>query len=337
MKFWNMVIFGILQLVVWIARIVPMSFTYWWTGGLGRVAYRLMKKRRELMMYNLEIALGDHTTEEQREEIAAKCFEHLFWSLGELIHMDQIYENWREHFIIEGDEHVEKVIDQGKGFFVFGGHFGAWTLNACVCYRFDRCPGFNLVARPVRNPYIQGLFEHFIEKHKGKYVSTSGTGALIEERALKGELIGLYMDQESKGSQGIFVDFFGRKASSHVVPGYLAWKNDIPLIPYWVLREKPGKYRVILREPLKYELTDDPDENNRVVTQLIANEVERTIKEYPEQWLWAHNRWRRRPDGTIDPRFERRRMKYKKKGAFMTSKEAAERSKNWESERGRRD
>ncbi len=306
MKIINWTVYAIAKFNLFLCRFIPMGITFAVSRAVGALAYRLLRNRRELMLYNLDHAFGESMSASEKERIARESMINLCLSFGELLCMDAMYPKWEKHFEIVGGEHVDKCIEEGKGFFVFGGHFGGWTSMGSVLYRFPKCPGFNMVARPLRNPYMQELLDFLADKFGGRIVTTSGTGKLIVERAERGELIGLYMDQESRSKQGIFVNFFGREASSHVVPGYLAWKYDIPLIPYWIIRTKPGHFRVVFKKPLEYEITADADENNRVVTQLIANEVESTIRQYPEQWLWAHNRWKRRPDGTREARFQKK-------------------------------
>lgn len=330
MRLINFTIYAILKSMLLMGRVIPKAPVYWIWIRLGRLAYRLAGGRRELMLKNLENALGDTTTPEQREEIARKSMESLFLSLGELMVMDQLYARWQEHFTFEGDEIIEGMMKEGRGFFVFGGHFGGWLCMASVVYRFPDLPGFNMVARPARNPRVQEIMEYCAERLGGRIITTRGTGRTIEEAFENGELIGLYMDQESRKDQGVFVDFFGRPALTHVVPGYLAWKNGIPLIPYWIIRKKPGYFHILFRKPLEYEISDDKDENNRIVTQAIASEVERTIREYPDQWLWAHNRWRRRPDGTKDAapgkKKKRSRTSARKKGVYLSSIDQARQS-----------
>ena len=63
------------------------------------------------MLYNLEQALGDETTPEEREEIARKAFFNMFTAIGELIHIDSISARWQERFKYEGAEHVERMIE----------------------------------------------------------------------------------------------------------------------------------------------------------------------------------------------------------------------------------
>ena len=318
------------KIVLTIGRWLPMGPTFRLMRLLGGLAWRVSQKRRALMLYNLELALGGETTTEERERIGRESMINVFISVGECLHMYKIYDRWERHFQFEGKEWVRQLIDRKQGFFAFGGHFGGWMLPGAIMLPFPDLPGAAMVARPLRNPYMQELLEHMAKDFGGRLLTTRGTGQEIVAAAERGEMIGLYMDQESRRDQGIFVKFFGREASSHVVPGHLVWKHDIPLIPYWLVRLEPGRYRVTLGPPVEYELTDDPEENNRRVTQAMASEVERIIRLHPEQWLWAHNRWRRRPDGTKDTRFEKKKKRGRKqarrKGNYLSSVDQAKRA-----------
>ncbi len=326
MRVLNFTVYAFLRGMLFLVELIPLRLMFWEARWAARLAYRLAKRRRALMLYNLELAFGDELTPEERERIARESLESLFLSMVELVNLNKIYRHWRDHFTLEGDEIIDRMIEEGRGFIVFGGHFGMWTSMAPVVMRFPDLPGFNIVARPLRNPYMQNLIEYLAVKYHGKIVTTRGKGKVIAERANNGELIGFYMDQEARRKQGIFVNFFGVDALTFVAPGHLAWKHDIPLIPYWLYRTKPGHAHVVFREPLDYELTDDPAENDRRVTQAIADEVERTVRERPEQWLWAHNRWRRRPDGTKVEDFEKKKKGYsrsgrRKKGEYLSSED----------------
>ncbi len=326
MRALNLAVYGVIKFILILGKIVPMQLTFLWMRLNARMVYPFIRKRRRIMLWNLEHALGDETTPEERERIAFRSLENLFLAVGELIHLEKITDNFNQHFTWEGKEIVDRYIAEGKGFFVFGGHYGGWTLPSVAPALFPELHAVNMVARPLRNPYLDSILHYLAGKFKGKVVTTRGTGGEIVDAINNGELVGLYMDQESRRGQGIFVKFFGQDALSHVVPAYLAWKHDIPLIPFWIPRTRPGHFHVIFREPLHYELTDDPEENNRRVTQAIADEVERTIRERPEQWLWAHSRWRRRPDGTVHPLFERKkrsRSKFRKSGQYLSSADQA--------------
>lgn len=329
MRFVNYLVYLLARTILLWGRYAPMAPTFWFMRALGSLAWRFARRRRALILYNLEQALPELSPEE-RERIGRESLISLLVSVGECLHMDQMYAHFDKHFNYIGKENVQPLIERKKGFFVFGGHFGGWMLPGAVMCAFPDLPGANMVARPLRNPKMQELLDYLAVNFGGRIITTRGTGSQIVDAVDRGELVGLYMDQESRRDQGVFVKFFGREASSHVVPGYLAWKHDIPLIPYWLIREKPGHYRVTLDPPLQYELTPDKDENNRIVTQAITAEVERMIRLHPEQWLWAHNRWRRRPDGTKVTIYEKDRKhgrsKARKKGDYLSSVDQAKKA-----------
>jgi len=334
MKIINWLVYALAKTMLTVARILPLRPCLWLAGKAGRLAYRLASGRRRLMLHNLKMALSDEYSEEEREEIAKDSMESLFIAMAEVLFMDNIYAKWEKRFEFEGEEVLERLIGEGRGFFVFGGHWSAWTTMGSLVLRFPEIPDFNMIARPLRNPYMQELLEYIGRSFGGNVVNTRGTGKAIVDAAQRGELIGLYMDQESRRKKGVFVDFFGRPALTHVVPGYLAWKHDIPLVPYWISREGLGKYKVVIREPLQFELTDDHEENNRIVAQAITKEIEDAVRSRPGHWLWAHNRWRRRPDGTKEVIYEKKKSAWKerakKSGSYLSSRQV-EKSKKKES------
>lgn len=309
MKFFNYLVYLVVRSFLGAARLIPMRFTFWWVRGLARLAYRLARNRRALTLYNLELALGSETTAEQREQIARQSFENLFLSVGELLHYEEIHmRNLAEHFTFEGLEILEKFLAEKKGVFLVSGHLGGWATCSLVI-KFQNLPRFHMVAKGLGNPRLQELMDTVAAPFNVHIISGKGLGKLIEERVAQGDIFQFWMDQEARRDQGLFVKFFGQDASTFAVPGYLAWKNQVPLLPYWVIRRKPGYFHVTFREPISYELTDDKQENNRRVAQAIVAEVERAVREHPEQWLWAHNRWRRRPDGTRVELFTRKKKR----------------------------
>jgi len=314
MKLLNYIVYALVRAFLALTRFIPMRFTFWWVRGLSRLAYRLAKGRRALTLYNLELALGRETTPEERERIGRLSFENMFLSIGELLHYNEIHmRNLDQHFTFAGTDILERYLAQKQGVFLIGGHLGGWTTMSLI-FRFPQMPAVYLVAKGLGNPRLQGLLDYIAAPFNVHIISGKGLGRLIEERVAQGNICQFWMDQEARRDQGTFVQFFGQDAATFAVPGYLAWKNQIPLVPYWIIRRKPGYFHVILREPLLYQLTDDKDENNRRVAQAIASEVERAIREHPEQWLWAHNRWRRRPDGTRVELFTKKKKRSRGQG-----------------------
>ncbi len=294
MKVLNYIVYLIFRSAWMWTKILPMGPVFWLAGQAGKLAYYVVPGRRKIALKNLELAFGNSKTPEERDRICRESFIHLCYSGAEFFFMDRLSKDWKSHSTWEGAEMIDDCIKRRQAHFIFGGHLGGWMLIQLVAKRFDvsgRRSG--VVIRPQRNPYIDRFIHRLVERADGVMINTRGTGKLIEQLILEGNLLGFYMDQQSRRKQGIPVEFFGMPAYSHVVPGYLAWKHRIPMLPFWIIRVKPGHMHMIFRSPLQFSYTGDKEKDIRAVTQLIVSEVERIIRENPEQWLWAHNRWSR--------------------------------------------
>jgi len=298
-----------------LGKVLPMRPTFGFFWLMGNLIYFLLRGRRKIALRNLEIAFGKEKSEKERRRICRQAFINAAYTAGELMFMDRICKNWKEHFSFEGDEMIDECIQKKQAFFVFGGHMGGWMMIAMVPQRFGI--GGGVVIRPQRNPYLDRFLRNLVAKYGGVMINTRGTGKLIEKMIMEGKLVGFYMDQEARRKQGIQVDFFGLPAWSHVVPGYLAWKHRIPMFPFWIIRKKPGYFHAIFRKPIEFTYSGDKEKDVREVTQRIVKEVERTIREHPEQWFWVHNRWRRTLGEVRKESRWRRRMI--EKGEYLTS------------------
>ncbi len=324
-KIFNYVTYLLIRLVMAVFTTLPLSVSFALVRSLAGVAYSLMPGRRKTALENLRIAFGESKSEEELERIAKESFVNAAYSPIELVNADKIISEWKERFTFEGDDLIDQAVRDGKGFFVFGGHLGCWTLIPIFPVRFlpeDQMG--NVVIRPQRNPYFDNYLRGIVKKWRGNMINTRGTGALIEELAEKGEMVGFYMDQESRREQGVFVEFFGRPACTHVVPAYLAWKHKIPMFPYWMPRTEPGHSKVVFRPPIEIPQTGDKDEDLRIATQNMVKAVEDAIRLYPEQWFWVHRRWKRQADGSDKKKKKKRlisRTGLRKKGVRISSED----------------
>jgi len=117
----------------------------------------------------------------------------------------------------------------------------------------------------------------------------------------KGETVGVLMDTNMIVSQGVFVDFFGYKASTATGVARLALKTDAAVIPGFTVWDPVlQKYRLRFDPAVKLIRTKDRDADIISNTQLFTNILEDYIRRFPDQWLWVHRRWKTRPRGEKD-------------------------------------
>jgi KDO2-lipid IV(A) lauroyltransferase len=115
-------------------------------------------------------------------------------------------------------------------------------------------------------------------------------------RLLKaGEIVGILLDQNMAWQEGVFVDFFGEKACTNTGMALLALKTGTPVLPAFNIRQKDGRYRVVIEPEIPLVRTGDKERDVTENTQRFTQIIERYVRNYPDQWLWLHQRWKTRP------------------------------------------
>ena len=151
------------------------------------------------------------------------------------------------------------------------------------------------IAQRQRNP----LFDTEVNRHRRRLMMTIVyRGGAIKKmlRALgAGRVVGIVGDQNLRKG-GVFVDFFGRKAST--APGFaiLALRSGAPVFGGCALREPgfPQRYRVSL-ERMEAPTTGDTQKDLHRLIQAYTAWLEEKVRETPEQYLWMHRRWKTQP------------------------------------------
>ena len=72
----------------------------------------------------------------------------------------------------------------------------------------------------------------------------------------------------------------------------LSLKTGVPILVLMPRRVSDDfKFEFILSDPIIHKPTEDKEKDIREITQKFTSEIEKTVRRYPEQWLWAHRRW----------------------------------------------
>jgi KDO2-lipid IV(A) lauroyltransferase len=107
--------------------------------------------------------------------------------------------------------------------------------------------------------------------------------------------VAILIDQNVQEKDGIFVDFFGRPAATTTVAAALAVKTGCALIPAYTAIGPDGRYRAVYEPPLEWTPSGDRQADIARLTQQLTRVIEGWIREYPDQWLWIHRRWKTQP------------------------------------------
>jgi KDO2-lipid IV(A) lauroyltransferase len=202
--------------------------------------------------------------------------------------------NVREWIDYDGFEHFQEAKRRGHGVLIASGHLGNWELSG-VGHALLCGETMSVVVRPLDNPLIDRLVQNRREIVGNRMIGKKEFARSMLETLKSNGTVGIFVDQNSQFDQGVFVNFFGVPARSGTAFAKLARHTGAAVVPgFAVWIEAEQRYRLKFYPPL--DLTGDVAED----TQRIQSAVERAVREYPDQWLWVHRRWKARPPGAPD-------------------------------------
>ncbi len=196
---------------------------------------------------------------------------------------------------VVGFEVVEEAASRGDGLIVVTGHFGNWEMGGASIAA--RGIPMDVIAQRQRNP----LFDADLTANRsrlGMRVIERGQAPKGILRALRaGRAAGIVVDQNVRRG-GVFVDFFGRPASTARGTALFSLRTGAPLF-VGVARRLPGfpqRYRCTFQS-VEFEPTGDMERDVLLLTEAHTRYLEGQVREFPEQYFWQHRRWKTRPVG----------------------------------------
>jgi KDO2-lipid IV(A) lauroyltransferase len=267
-----------------------------------RVGPRLRAHRTALA--NLRAAFPEKSEAEVRA-LALGAWDNLGRTGAEYPHLATLFDYDPEattpgRVEVDGIDHFVSLRDDGRPGLIFSAHLANWELPAICAARFGldatavfRAPNDPAVARVVHEVRSQTM--------GGLEAARQGAAFAMQGVLEKGGHLGMLIDQHF--TRGVIVDFMGRPALTNPILGKFARRFDCPVHGVRVIRLPDHRFRLQLTPPL--DLPRDPDGQINVqgAMQAMTAVVEGWVREYPEQWLWMHRRWRV-PAGASTPKPE---------------------------------
>lgn len=283
-----------LSVATFILGLIPPAMGRLLGKYLGRIWFDLDKKHRKITLDSLAHAYEKEMTVYDRWLTARRVFENTATMLFEHTWFHRLGPGryWK-YFRISGIEHFWAAYAKGRGVLCFSGHLGNWELASVLC-RFTGVP-FSVVYKTIESPVSDNYIKSKRASSGCRMIPVHNAMDHILESLAKGEVAGLIIDQNSrKREHSVFVDFFGRKASANTGLAWIALRTKAPVLPVLTYRKNDRMHLDILPE-ISMVQTGDQDHDILVNTQACHSVIEDYIRQYPDQWLWLHNRWKTRP------------------------------------------
>ncbi len=255
--------------------------------------YYLDLEHRKIALRNLHIAFGREKSEGEIRSIAKRNFQNLGMTAIEFFRLPQMdVEAFRNKVNIEGLEIYKKALNNGRGVLLLLSHFGNWELMGLMSKFLGS--SIAVIARPMKkNKRVDRLVTEIRSGTGLEVISTEKASRKVLRVLSQNRMVGILIDQRAKRSEGVWVDFFGKKAPSTPALAVLAMRTRAPVLPVFMVRNGYQKHRLLIKEPLQLADTGNIKKDVETNTQLMNQTLESMIRQYPDQWFWVHRRWER--------------------------------------------
>lgn len=281
--------YGGVRVAFGLTRLLPLGAACRVGSAMGTLAFSVFRVRRAVAVANVRRALGD-TVDAPR--IVRDSYRNLGRSMMEYTAFARLSpDDVRAMVRFEGLEHFERVLGEGRGAVVFAGHFGNWELLGAAASA-NGYPISFLVGEQS-NHRVDDLMND-LRRKQGIRIISRNVALKKVLRALKNNtFVALLADQDARRA-GVFVDFLGRPASTARGPAMFAIRQGCPVVPAFIRRDG-GAHVGIIERPIYADPALEGEEAVTALTQRFTDVLADYIRRYPEEYFWAHRRWKTPP------------------------------------------
>jgi Kdo2-lipid IVA lauroyltransferase/acyltransferase len=286
-----------LRVVAAIFHCFPINANLKAARVIGSFGYRIDRRHRKRALANLRRSFPE-MSEKEIDNLARRSLQSLAMFAVEILFTTRLIkiDTWNRYVDLENfRDVVQLLVKRDGGLILITGHYGNFEVLGYTAATL----GFptSTVARPLDNPYVGRWLFDVREKQGQKIIAKKGATSEVTEVLDNKGVIAFVADQNA-GTKGIFVDFFGRKASTFKSIGLLAMQYEAPVAVAVAQRlGRRFRFKIIVQDIIYPADWKDENDPLRYITQRYNKALEDVIRTDPSQYWWVHRRWKTRPKG----------------------------------------
>jgi KDO2-lipid IV(A) lauroyltransferase len=288
-------VYALVRLFVCVVQALSPRTARQFAHGLAWLAYQLDRRHREVAQDNLRQAFPGRHGDAELATIVRGVFRHFCTLLVEIIHLPRKLHaaNWNSYLRVNDAVPLVECLLSGRPLLIITGHFGNWELAGYALGLL----GFttHAIARPLDNVFLDDFLRRFRERTGQKILAKHGDFDQMQALLDRGGVLATLADQDA-GSRGLFVDFFGRPASTHKAVALLALEHRVPMAVTGAYKvSEPMNYAFVTEAVILPEHYEAQPDAARAITQDFTSALERLVRLAPDQYFWLHRRWKHQP------------------------------------------
>ena len=231
------------------------------------------------------LKFSNELSNQEKKEIRSNMWSNYGMTFIEYIYLNN-FQKGQSHIDIEGENILHKISLDNKPVIFISGHFANFELMSMEITK--KKINLATIYRPLNNFFLNPFMEHVRKKYVCKNQIKKGRRGVKEsvEYIKNNHSIALMVDQ--RVTEGEKIKFFDKEALTTTLPGQLALKYKLDIVPIFIERTNNNLFKMKVYEPIKPSNFKDTSEVSEKLNKIIENMI---IKN-PNQWIWTHDRWK---------------------------------------------
>ena len=202
-----------------VLRVLPIKLLYWLGSSITHLAFRVMKKRREITMENLNLAFEGEKSQDEILHIYGSTLQNISKFVMECAAITKFNEPFYDNMVsIDGRENLDRALNHGRGVIAVSAHFGNFAFLGLKLIQMGY--PFSIIVRYPRQKGLASFYDSESEKLGATLISDKPRGACVEHCLdfLHGNGIVFVLLDLNVSSGGVYVDFFGQMDGRLISP-----------------------------------------------------------------------------------------------------------------------
>ena len=284
MKLKYRITYNLLKLLSNLVQSLEPSTQFNYANKLGFVCYHFLIIRQKEARRNISIAFPK-LSENKRENILKDTYRFFIYSSMQFLSLPKSITH--ANISVNGEQYLHEALSKNKGVLLVSGHFGLWEL-LLGWFGINKY-SLLLIGQKQKNVGADRFINELRKSNGIKILPRKSSLELMYSALENNDILTLASDQDAK-KNGVFINFFGVKASTPKGAALFHLKSKSPIIFVTCHMKNINKYIINIR-PVKIPNKSDIESITIAYTSLLEN----IIKKYPDQYFWFHRRWKTKP------------------------------------------
>lgn len=278
-----------MKLLKSLIRKIPIKFQLFLGDVLGVLWFDVLRIRRDVALENLTFCFPEMSLDE-KIRIGRASTRNLGRSFIEICRIPFLEPEDAKCFTIKGKEYLDRALAEEHGVFLLTQHIGNgdWATVGLSLNGIK----LHVITKRLKLRWANSLWFKLRRKMGTELIEDRNTSFAIL-RALKNNAVIAYMLDQFMGPPiGVKTQFFGRETGTPMGLAVLAERSKAQVVPVVTYREPSGHTVIEFSEAIPYVQSQSKAETIQSMTQVYCDKIEKYVRQFPDQWMWVHRRWK---------------------------------------------